>query len=241
MTNFKHLTQVELSAYHNGSLEWAERHKIGKHILTCPECRKLLPLPSVEKFWSAIMTENEPEETAANERTKFSFFTAFLSFGNSHSNLVWSSGALIIILSFSFLIWSSIRNSPKDLAQSHEINNDLSSELEFPLPPQSTVNGNHDSSLGTSSVVPTPTPKRLKADLPKSKSKVETDFSQNSERKLTQNGSSFPTREAFLPIARKKKAWNLSFPLTKKILSSSGKRSRTRLNITCIFRMKKKF
>lgn len=120
MTNFKHLTQFELSAYHNGSLERAVRHEIGQHLLTCRECRKQLPLPSVEKFWSAIMTENEPDENSAEEKSKISIGTVLPSFWNLPSNLVWSGGALIVLFALSLIIWlGSVgqSNSERDVAE----------------------------------------------------------------------------------------------------------------------------
>ncbi len=123
MTNFKHLTQFELSAYHNDSLERAERHAIGKHLLTCSECRKLLPLPSVEKFWSAIMIENERDDKPENKRLKVSFFSIAASFRNLPSNLVWSSGALMILIGLSLVIWLSLVDQPtkeRDMTRSFE-------------------------------------------------------------------------------------------------------------------------
>ena len=124
MTNFKHLSPFELSAYHNSSLEQAVRHEIGKHLLTCRECRKQLPLPSVEKFWSAIMTENEPDDSPVSERLKLSFSPAFSSFWNLRFNLVWGSGTLIVILGFSFLIWfagSYQPNEEREVAQVFDV------------------------------------------------------------------------------------------------------------------------
>ena len=191
MRTDKHLTRYQLIAYNSGTLEKCESESVGKHLLMCPGCRKSLPLPSVERFWSVILTENSPSDNPAEEKSGnlfspvFSAFSAFSSAWNLHSNLIWSGAALGILLSFSFLIWLNFALSPKEVAQSFEINNDSVSELDFPLPQQSPVDNKRESSNKGSAAV-APTPKKLKAKLPKSKSSAETGFGQNSEQKISQ-------------------------------------------------------
>ena len=62
MINFKHLTKAELAAYSLGTVETGESHEIGRHLLNCAECRRLMPMPSVERFWAALLNDNEPDE-----------------------------------------------------------------------------------------------------------------------------------------------------------------------------------
>jgi hypothetical protein len=177
MTNFKHLTQFELSAYHSDSLEKTERHEIGKHLLICPDCRKSLPLPSVEKLWSAIMTESDIEDTPSKEESEvlpISIFPTITLFLKSQSGLVWSCAALLIIFSFSFLLWLNAANSGREVAQTFD--NESGSELNF-LPPSPTIES-QTLSNNSNRLVISQTPKPLKADVPKPKASQNT-LSQN--------------------------------------------------------------
>ncbi len=166
MSNFKHLTQFELSAYNNESLEKNERHEIGKHLLTCAECRKLLPMPSIERFWSAIMTDSEIQDASQKEDSE-NFLSAISSFLKLQSGLLWGGAALIIVFCFSFLLWSGSADSSREVVQTFD--NELSSELTFPLPVQTTVKENPASSTNSKRVEVMTTPKNLKLDSPKPK------------------------------------------------------------------------
>lgn len=166
MTNFKHLTQFELIAYHSDSLEKNERHEIGKHLLNCAECRKRLPMPSVERFWTAIMTDSEIQDAPQKEDTE-NFLSSLTSFLNLQSGLLWGGAALIIIFCFSFLLWSGSTDSSNEVVQTFD--NELSSELTFPLPVQTTVKENPASLTNSKRVEVMPTPKNLKLDSPKPK------------------------------------------------------------------------
>lgn len=149
MTNFKHLTQIELSAYYNETLEKAERQKVKKHLLNCPDCRKRLPLPSVERFWTAIMTDSgtiDAPVKAETEISQISIFARYLSFLKLQSGYLWNGVLLVIIFSFSFLIWLSVANSNSEVAGI--INNEVTSEgksllpisapvVKVPIPPDS--------------------------------------------------------------------------------------------------------
>lgn len=165
MTNFKHLTQIELVAYHSDSLEKNERHEIGKHLLNCAECRKLLPMPSVEKFWAAIMTDSEIQEVPQKEDTE-NFLSSVTSFLKLQSGLLWGGAALIIIFCFSFLLWSGSTDSSNEVVQTFD--NELSSELNFPSPVQTPIKENLTSSADSNRTV-VPTPQKLKLDSPKPK------------------------------------------------------------------------
>jgi len=165
MTNFKHLTQIELVAYHSDSLAKDERHEIGKHLLHCAECRKLLPMPSVERFWAAIMTDSEIQDAPQKEDTE-NFLSALTSFLKLQSGLLWGGAALLIIFCFSFLLWLGSAESSREVVQTFD--NELSSELNFPSAVQTPIKENLTSSADSNRPV-VPTPQKLKLDSPKPK------------------------------------------------------------------------
>ena len=173
MTNIKHLTNNQLIAYNDGSLERGESHTIGKHLLKCPECRKKLPLPSVEKFWSALLTDNELDDRQADEKpmdekSRFSFLSGIPSFWNLNSNLVFGGAALVMLLSLSILIWMNISNQPTDVVQSLEVNDNFRAELEFPLVNQTPLKNSQGNSSNVKNIAPDPIQKKQNANLPKS-------------------------------------------------------------------------
>lgn len=166
MTNFKHLTQIELSAYHNDTLEKAERQKVKKHLLNCTDCRKRLPLPSVERFWAAIMTDSDTIDALVKAETEFfhiSIFARFSSFLKLQSGLLWSGALLITIFSLSFLIWLSVADSSRVVVQKFE--NESGSELKSPISTVTPTNGNSASSANSNLVVENPTPKISKREV----------------------------------------------------------------------------
>lgn len=168
-----HLTNNQLIAYNDGSLKRDESHTIGKHLLKCPECRKKLPLPSVEKFWSALLTDNEPDdrqtdEKPIDEKTLFSFLSGIPSFWNLNSNLVFGGAALVMLSSLSIFIWLNISNPPTDVVQSFEVNENFEKEFEFPLANQTPSKDNRGNSSNTKNVAPTSIQKKQNANLPKS-------------------------------------------------------------------------
>lgn len=169
MTDFKHLTEYELSAYHSCSLEKKELNEIGRHLLMCADCRKMLPLPSVEKFWAAILTDNEQEENHVDERVQLSFSSIFTYFWNLHSNLILGSAALVLLLSFTFVIWLNNGKEATDVAQTFEINNDLNSGLKFPAPIETPSIDTGVSSKNSNRDVVKSTTKQTKSELPKPK------------------------------------------------------------------------
>ena len=131
MTNFKHLTQFELSAYHSDSLETLERHEIGKHLLNCAECRKQLPMPSVERFWAAVMTDSEIQDVPQKKDSE-NFLSSLTSFLKLQSGLLWGSAALIIIFCFSFLLWLNLKDPSKEVVI--KLEDKTVAELNFQLP-----------------------------------------------------------------------------------------------------------
>lgn len=166
MTNFKHLTQIELAAYHKDTLEIAERQQVKKHLLNCPDCRKRLPLPSIEQFWAAIMTDSEAITAPVKKETEISpisIFARFSSVLKLQSGLLWGSALLFIIFSFSFLLWLSVANSSREIAGA--IENELGSELNSPILAVTPTNGNQVTAANSNRVVVNQTPKISKREV----------------------------------------------------------------------------
>lgn len=178
MTNFKHLTQIELVAYHSDSLAKDERHEIGKHLLHCAECRKLLPMPSVERFWAAIMTDSEIQDAPQKEDTE-NFLSALTSFLKLQSGLLWGGAALLIIFCFSFLLWSGSADSSREVVQSFD--NELGSELNLPLPAKTPIKENSASRANSNRAEVGSTQKISKVESSKPKS-VPNNPSQDSKK-----------------------------------------------------------
>lgn len=57
-----HLTPLQLSGYANDSLDGEEKNIVGRHLLVCEECRKLLPPPTKEQFLKALFSEENKME-----------------------------------------------------------------------------------------------------------------------------------------------------------------------------------
>lgn len=166
MTNFKHLTKTELSAYSLGSLEKNESQTMGRHLLNCAECRKLLPMPSAERFWAMVMTDLEIKDAPEKEESE-NFVSSLSSFLKLQSGLLWGGAALIIIFGFSFFLWLNVADSSREVAQTFD--NESGSEHNFSLLEQNPVRENLTSSTNSNRAVVIPTPKNLKLDSPKPK------------------------------------------------------------------------
>ncbi len=166
MTNFKHLTATELSAYSLGSLEKNESQTLGRHLLNCAECRRLLPMPSAERFWVMVMTDAEVTDAPEKEESE-NFVSSIGSFLKLNYGFVWG-GAAVIIFSFSFLLWLGMADSSSEVAENFD--NESGSELNFPVLEQTPIRENSTSSTSSTNsnrVIAIPTPKNLKLDSPK--------------------------------------------------------------------------
>lgn len=166
MKNSQHLRKNQILAYADNSLPEVDSKEIGRHLLNCEICRKSLPIPTVEQFWSAIMTDSEGDDKSANKKNVevSSIISGFSSSVNFNSNLIWSGATLIILISFSFLIWFSVSNSYREVAG--VINNEVTLE-EKPLLPASTSAVKVPTPLDSNRVVIAPTSKQPKTDAPK--------------------------------------------------------------------------
>lgn len=167
MTNFKHLSQSELLGYSLGSLEKGESQTLGKHLLHCAECRNLLPMPSVERFSAIVMTDAEIIDSPQKEESE-SFLSSLVSFLKFESVFVLGAAGLIIVFSFSFLLWLNSADSSREVVQTFD--NESGSEFNFPSPLQSPMKENLESSTNSNRAASVPTPKNLRLDSPKSKS-----------------------------------------------------------------------
>ncbi len=169
MKNFEHLTLNQISSYAGGGLSEHDSDEIGRHLLKCADCRKLLPLPTVEQFWSAIMTEIDDKAENEREREISSIISGWSSIWKQNSGLIWSGAALVVLIGFSALIWLNFSGSHNsEVVHSFEINTDLSSEIPFPIANQESVNPDRISSEKTNRSVVSPTLKTKRAELPKS-------------------------------------------------------------------------
>lgn len=166
MKNFQHLTKNQILAYSNDSLNEVDSKEIGRHLLNCEICRKTLPIPTVEQFWSAILTDREGDAQSLDKKTVevSSIMSGFSSFLNFHSNLIWSGAILTVLIGFSFLIWLSVANSNREIAG--VINNEGISE-EKSLLPVSTPKEKVLTPPNSNRIVIAPTPKQPKMDAPK--------------------------------------------------------------------------
>lgn len=184
MTDIKHLTNNQLIAYSDGKLEKHESHVVGRHLLMCDECLKRLPVPSVEMFWAALLKDDDAEDDPATEKSNIltSFSTVFSPLLNINSGLVLGGAALVLILSFSFVIWLSKGNQSNDVVQNFEIGNDLGFEINNPVPIQSPSMNAETSSSNSNRIAVSSTPKQPKIESPKPKSL------QESKVKLSSNG-----------------------------------------------------
>lgn len=166
MTNFKHLSQSELSAYSLGSLEKSESQTLGRHLLNCAECRKLLPMPSAERFWAIVMTDEETTDASVKGESE-NFLSSLSLFLKFNYGFVWGGAALIIVFGFSFLLWSSSADSSREVVQTFD--NEFGSELNFPSGAQTPMKETPAYSTDSNRAVAVPTPKNLKTDSPKPK------------------------------------------------------------------------
>lgn len=174
MTNFKHLSNSELLAYSSGSLEKSESQTLGRHLLNCAECRNLLPMPSAERFRAIVMTGAEITDAPQKEESE-NFLSSLISFLKLESGFVLGGGALIIIFSFSFLLWLNSADSSREVVRTFDKKS--GSEFNFPplpsLPAETPIKDNSASSTNSNRVATiaatVPILKNLKPDSPKPK------------------------------------------------------------------------
>ena len=115
MNRVEHLSKEQLFGYAADSLEPSQENEVGRHLLLCSDCRKLLPVPTTQQFLSVLLGETEYSEQQHHHSFEESFslrarFIALLSLLFGGGKLAWSAGGgglLILVAGFSFLIWQA--------------------------------------------------------------------------------------------------------------------------------------
>lgn len=140
MKTIEHLTKEQLAAYAADSLAPSETNAVGKHLLQCAACRDSLPAPTPEQFWSALLVdEPERKESFASEKTSPATppLSTVLSFFRRPA--LMGAGALIIVVSFSFLIWQSASKRPNPETEAAQTMEAPKTENNFPISEKSPV------------------------------------------------------------------------------------------------------
>lgn len=195
MINLNHSTNSELEGYSLGTLPPSEARRVGKHLLNCPVCRELMPMPSVERFLSVIMTDAETQDSSPQKEDKgfsvVSSLAQFSSFWRLQSGFLWGSALLILIFSLSFVFWSISKDSGQDVARTFETTGD--SETVNHLPNLTEINEgkvwtpkiNHGGEIST--------PEKVRQELPKQKIDRNISSQKKTETKPPQNKEKFST------------------------------------------------
>lgn len=112
-----HLTKKQLVSYSEGSLRKDEAETLGQHLMSCAVCREALPTPSPSRLLTVLIGEDYRHVVAANIDEKIhTSFSGFPSLVRTPSVLAWSSGAILVVLSFSILIWMNSNYDQPDMA-----------------------------------------------------------------------------------------------------------------------------
>ncbi|NJM52123.1 MAG: hypothetical protein HC846_01260 [Blastocatellia bacterium] len=170
MRESEHLTKSQIAGYRTGAFDALKKREIGRHLLKCESCRRSLPTPTIDDFWSAVMNEQENDQSTTSEEseiTRHSILPFFPQIFGQFSGLAWGGAALIIIFCFSFLLWLGSADASREVVQTFD--NELNSGLNFPSPAQTKVKENLTSSKDSNRAIVAQTPKNLKTDTPKPK------------------------------------------------------------------------
>lgn len=146
MKAFEHLTKEQIQTYADYSVAPVETDAIENHLLQCATCRDLLPAPTPEQFWSALLLD-EPEREESFETEKLSPVPSSSStvFSFFQKPFAWGAGAFVLIVGFSFLIWlgaSKQSNLETDIAHSENYNSGVTIRTESPSKDENSVNAN---------------------------------------------------------------------------------------------------
>jgi hypothetical protein len=124
MKAVEHLTKEQIAAYAARSpLAPPETDEIEIHLLQCAACRDLMPAPTPEQFWSALLDETEFDEIFEAENPPPARSPLSLVFAFFRQPLALGALALIIVASVSFLIWRGAMkqsNLTNEVAQTAE-------------------------------------------------------------------------------------------------------------------------
>ena len=212
MTDFKHLNQPELLVYSQGLLKKSEMDEIGNHLLFCPQCRERLPMPSVERFWSIIMMDEETIEIKGKEESEVSSVFSFsknMPFLRFQTGLLWSGGLLIIIFCFSFLLWLNLEDSTGEVAGT--FGNEGVVESKFELPIATPTNENRGSSTPAKPDLVKPGSKVAQMNVTKQKIVQNNLNLKKSEGKPSQKQEKFSTTRGLNGTCQEEKSIGLEF------------------------------
>ena len=153
MKGIEHLTENQIAGYRAGTFDALEAREIGRHLLKCEACRRSLPAPTFDDFWKAVMTERETEQDSTSEKSELSqhsIVSAVPKVFGQFRGFAWSGAALIVLFSFSLLIWLNAgrqSSEEREIAQTFHSNSTESNLARvesddgiFPLPEQNSRN-----------------------------------------------------------------------------------------------------
>lgn len=132
MNGSEHLTRNQIASFSAGSLAEGESREMGRHLLGCADCRGLLPLPDLGKFWTAVVSEPDSQKSQVNDEWQFSippYIRVLVAFFRKPSGLAWSCGVLVVILGLALVLLFSASNEPSvesEVAKSFETENPVS-------------------------------------------------------------------------------------------------------------------
>lgn len=145
MNGSEHLTENQLTDYFSDALERGAKHTIGRHLLQCDFCLKRLPQPTIEQFWTALMTDDDAEDSSDERTTLAARLNSIFQSLKHPKVLALSAAALAVLIFFSAFIWLGA-------AKSSEMETEVAQNFE---PAQSVFNQNGDEYINPPSVLPT--------------------------------------------------------------------------------------
>lgn len=112
MNQTEHLTDNQLTDYFgNSALERKAKHAIGRHLLQCDFCLKRLPQPTVEQFWTALMTDENEYDSQIDQTTLVSRLKFTAGVLKQPKVFALSAASLAIVLFFSAFFWLNAAKS----------------------------------------------------------------------------------------------------------------------------------
>ena len=170
MSNNRHLTGDQLSALSGVPFSEIEPGTARRHLMMCDECRRQLPLPGVDRLWSAVLMQNELDEDVRHEKpeTIWSQVPAGLSsVWRMRSNWAFGGAALIVLIVFSFLIRGWAEKTPDEIVR--VIGSQPAPDLKFPAPIQTSDKEARVSPANSNQSAIAPNPGPAKTNPPKPK------------------------------------------------------------------------
>lgn len=157
MNRSEHLTENQLNAYFGDSaLAQEAKHEIGRHLLQCDFCLKRLPQPTVEQFWTALMTDENADDAVDESESLAARLRHIVQKLMQPKIFALSAVTLAVVLFFSAFIWlSAVKSSEteKEVAENFAIKDTQSvlpgaedDNVNLPQSFPNVENGNHSPS-----------------------------------------------------------------------------------------------